>query len=111
MFHQKGNNAMVRIGFFKEHVSSRLAASAALLIWVVLGTGALAANAAPAASRPGATATSTRQERSALVAPRATSVRQYFIAVGDNGKSGRRIGCGDSLVAVKRPIPPTKAPL
>ena len=50
-------------------------------------------------------------EQSALVASRATSVRQYFIAVGDNGKSGRRIGCGDSLVAVKRPIPPTKAPL
>ena len=31
----------------------------------------------------------------------------YFVAVGDNGQSGPKIGCGDSLVAVKQPIEPT----
>jgi Sporulation and spore germination len=39
------------------------------------------------------------------------SVRIYLIAVEDNGRSGRRIGCGDSLVAVTRSIRPTTAPL
>lgn len=35
----------------------------------------------------------------------------YFIAVDDHGRSGKRIGCGDSLVAVSRPIPWTRTPL
>lgn len=39
------------------------------------------------------------------------SVRIYLVAIEDNGRSGRRIGCGDSLVAVTRSIGPTTAPL
>lgn len=36
-----------------------------------------------------------------------SEVTIYFIAVGDNGLSGPKVGCGDSLVAVKQPIEPT----
>lgn len=34
-------------------------------------------------------------------------VNIYLIALGDNGASGRAIGCGDSLVPVEVPITPT----
>jgi hypothetical protein len=40
-----------------------------------------------------------------------TSVSIYLIAIGDNGKSGTRVGCGDSLVAVKTHLDATRAPL
>lgn len=39
--------------------------------------------------------------------PQVSQVTIYFIAVGDGGKSGPAVGCGDSLVAVKQPIEPT----
>ena len=38
-------------------------------------------------------------------------VKLYYVAVGDNGKIGKQIGCEDSLVPVITPITPTKAPL
>jgi len=34
-------------------------------------------------------------------------VKLYFVATGDNGKMGKLIGCGDSLVEVSRDIPRT----
>lgn len=39
------------------------------------------------------------------------SINIYLVAVGDDGKKGKKIGCGDSLVAVTRPIKKTAAPL
>jgi uncharacterized protein DUF3828/sporulation and spore germination protein len=38
-------------------------------------------------------------------------VKVYLVAVGDNGRAGKKIGCDDSLVAVTRTIKPTAAPL
>lgn len=38
-------------------------------------------------------------------------VNIYLIALDDDGRSGKPIGCGDSAVAVERPITPTTAPL
>lgn len=38
-------------------------------------------------------------------------VQIYLVAVGDNGQSGPKIGCADSLIAVEREITPTIAPL
>lgn len=38
-------------------------------------------------------------------------IKLFFVALNDNGKSGTKIGCGDSLVAVDRFIPVTNAPL
>ncbi|MGB8508322.1 MAG: GerMN domain-containing protein [Pyrinomonadaceae bacterium] len=35
----------------------------------------------------------------------------YLVAVNDNGKTGKKIGCGDSLVPVTRIIKPTGSPL
>lgn len=54
-----------------------------------------------------ASATSNNKKSSGKV----STVRVYLIAIGDSGKSGRSVGCGDSLVAVKREIAPTTAPL
>ena len=39
------------------------------------------------------------------------AIKVYLVAVGDNGKTGKKIGCGDSLVAVTRTIKKTPAPL
>jgi hypothetical protein len=38
-------------------------------------------------------------------------VKLYMVALEDNGKSGKLIGCGDSLVEVNRDIPRTGSPL
>jgi hypothetical protein len=39
------------------------------------------------------------------------SINIYLVDVGDDGKSGKKTGCGDSLVAVTRTIKKTAAPL
>jgi hypothetical protein len=39
------------------------------------------------------------------------TIKIYLVAVGDNGKTGKKIGCEDSLVAVTRTIKKTPAPL
>ncbi len=36
-----------------------------------------------------------------------SSVKVALVAVGDEGRRGKRIGCGDSVVLVDRPIAPT----
>jgi hypothetical protein len=38
-------------------------------------------------------------------------VKLFFIALEDNGRSGKRIGCGDSVVFRERDIPRTESPL
>lgn len=38
-------------------------------------------------------------------------VKLFFVAINDNGVAGKKIGCGDSIVAVDRFIPTTIAPL
>ncbi|MBE7553551.1 MAG: GerMN domain-containing protein [Anaerolineales bacterium] len=40
-----------------------------------------------------------------------THIQIYLVALGDNGQSGQKIGCDDSLIAVEREITPTIAPL
>lgn len=40
-----------------------------------------------------------------------SEIKVFLIALDDNGKTGKRIGCGDSVVAVNREIPPTQAVL
>jgi hypothetical protein len=39
------------------------------------------------------------------------SIKIYLVAVGDDGKTGKKIGCGDSLIAVTRTIKKSAAPL
>lgn len=43
----------------------------------------------------------------ATTAPVSQTVKIFLIAIGDNGQSGKLIGCGDSVVAVDRQIAPT----
>jgi hypothetical protein len=40
-----------------------------------------------------------------------TEVKIYLVALGDNGKNGKKVGCDDSLVPVTRKVPATAAPL
>ncbi len=44
-------------------------------------------------------------------AKNAMSVKVYLVALGDNGKTGKKIGCEDSLVPVTRSIMKTATPL
>ena len=39
------------------------------------------------------------------------TVKLYFIAQNDDGKSGPRVGCGDSLIEVTREIEPVDDPI
>jgi hypothetical protein len=42
---------------------------------------------------------------------RRVTIKLFFVALGDAGRSGKKIGCDDSLVAVDRAIPTTDTPL
>lgn len=46
-----------------------------------------------------------------LARPRTTEVKVYLVALGDNGKNGKKIGCDDSLVSITRKVPATASPL
>ena len=90
----------------RSHVASllRLCAGPLLTVVLLLPIPSAYASHAPATPR-GGTQISTHASKLTR------SVHIYFVAIGDGGKSGRKIGCGDSLVAVVRPITPTAAPL
>ncbi len=40
-----------------------------------------------------------------------SKVKVFFISLNDNGASGKKIGCEDSVVGITRDITPTQAPL
>src|SRR5262245_36805996 len=40
-----------------------------------------------------------------------TTVKVFMLALEDNGKSGKKIGCNDSVIGVERAVPRTPAPL
>ena len=56
----------------------------------------------PTLAVPAATATSPGRVAEVLI---------YMVALEDAGQSGPQIGCGDSLVAVRRSVEPTNAPI
>jgi hypothetical protein len=69
-------------------------------------------------------ASTTVAARTTSVAPHATTrlatvhvfagareVKLFLVALDDGGKSGRKIGCNDSLVSITREVSPTRAPL
>lgn len=43
--------------------------------------------------------------------PVVREVKLFFVALNDNGRSGKQIGCGDSIIAVNVQVIPTTAPL
>lgn len=69
-----------------------------------------AATAAPTAAAPTAAPTAAP---SATPKPpaRIDRVKIFLVALGDDGKAGKAIGCGDSLVAIERQVEPTSEPL
>lgn len=68
----------------------------------------------PAAQPPPPTAPPVVEPSPSMPAPDQggiSRVQIYLVALNDNGQSGPKIGCDDSLVAVEREITPTIAPL
>lgn len=63
----------------------------------------------PRTTEPSATLTSS--PRSPTAPANVTSVKLFFVALDDQGKSGQQIGCGDSIVSVRVTVPSTSAPL
>lgn len=60
----------------------------------------------------GALTTDTDGEHAELVRQQqATRVNIYMIALGDNGRNGKLIGCGDSVVPVRVAVIPTNLPM
>lgn len=71
-------------------------------------TGSAAPGQSPAAAAPGASPSPASTPGAASTT---TEVKVYLVAVGDNGKKGKKIGCEDSLIPVTRTIKPTTEPL
>jgi hypothetical protein len=53
----------------------------------------------------------TTPTRTPTLAAGTMRIKLFFVALEDNGKRGKKIGCNDSIVAVDRVIPATTAPL
>jgi spore germination protein GerM len=61
--------------------------------------------------QPRATRAETVAAKEAAALQKTRDVKVYLVAVNGAGKSGKKIGCGDSLVAVTRTIKATGSPL
>jgi hypothetical protein len=68
---------------------------------------------APAATLTPTVASTTRALATPTSVPAAGTmkIKLFFVALEDNGKSGKKIGCNDSIVAVERAIPQTQGVL
>lgn len=53
----------------------------------------------------------TTPTRTPTLKPGTMRVQIFLVAIDDGGKAGKKIGCGDSVVAVDRFVPVTNAPL
>jgi hypothetical protein len=62
--------------------------------------------ATPVPARPTSTPVRVQPTRGAT-----TRVKLFFIVLEDNGRSGKPVGCGDSVVFRERDIPRTESPL
>lgn len=95
-----------------------------LVIFAVIGLGWFAYKSInEMSSKPNPTSTLATKSPSATPAKSATptaatsasaekmTIKIFMIAEGDNGASGKMIGCGDSAVAVNREVPKTDAVL
>jgi hypothetical protein len=65
----------------------------------------------PAATKPIATKPAATQAPATAAPLTSKDVKMFLIAVGDNGVSGSKIGCGDSAVGVVITVPDAQAPL
>ncbi|MGR2751995.1 GerMN domain-containing protein [Agromyces arachidis] len=98
--------------------AAAVVAAASLLLAGCTGAGPIGPTASPS-SGPSATAPPSSSPPSssppASTGPSSTPTPQvltvYFVRIGDDGASGERIGCGDSLVPVTTPPIATDDPL
>ena len=69
------------------------------------------AAATPAATLPPSTGGTRVPTPAATLAAGTTRVKIFLVAIDDNGKLGKKIGCNDSIIAVDRAIPETQGVL
>jgi hypothetical protein len=87
------------------------------LVWgVIIGLLVACTPAAPSqtATPVPSTATpvpSTSTPVASTATPSQQTVKIFLIALEDNGRMGKQVGCGDSVVPVEVTIPPTQDPL
>lgn len=55
--------------------------------------------------------TTTTRLLTAHAAAGAREVKLFLVALDDNGRAGKKIGCNDSLVSITREVSPTRAPM
>ena len=65
----------------------------------------------PTAKATGSPTVRPSATRAAIPTAGTMTIKLFFVALNDNGKSGKKIGCEDSIVGVNRVIPQTSAPL
>lgn len=85
------------------------------LAWgAIIGLLVACTPAAPSPTSPPPTATlvpSTSTPVPSTATPSQQTVKIFLIALEDNGRTGKQVGCGDSVVPVEITIPPTQDPL
>ena len=100
-------------------------AASVLLVLISLGVAAIACDLPTSAltpAAPTAASTSPSQPTAVINTPRPGEPSQnpgdqvfevtiFLVALEDGGVSGPAVGCGDSLVAVRRPVAPTDRPI
>lgn len=64
-----------------------------------------------ATALPARTLPATRSAATATLPAGTMRYKLFFVALEDKGKSGKKIGCDDSIIAVERTMPTTTAPL
>jgi hypothetical protein len=83
-----------------------------ILVAAVLAGGIyLLGSRKPISPIPGAGSPTQTQTTQSPTSTGTTQVNIYLIALEDNGQTGEKIGCGDSVIPVKRTISATKTPL
>jgi hypothetical protein len=72
-------------------MNKKLTAVSLVLVFICLATERIAYSTGTSAETPAVPVTGSRKP---------TQIKVYLVALADNGKSGKKIGCDDSLVAV-----------
>jgi hypothetical protein len=91
---------------------TRLIIPTALALPTVVVTPSILAPTRPATTiAPTIAASATTPTRTPTLARGTMNIKLFFVALEDNGKAGKKIGCNDSIIAVDRAIPETQGVL
>ena len=78
---------------------------------IVVTPSILAPTRAATTAAPTISVRATTPTRTPTLARGTMNIKLFFVALEDNGKAGKKIGCNDSLVAIDKAIPETQGVL